>query len=189
MKSVQTSKSQSKVIGVNQSMFMVGRGVQNPSVITKPPQNFLLDQVSSKKLVGITSSGKKIDKVTAVIRQNKFKVIWLALAADAKTELAEFRCGAMQNVTFEYKFMPEGDRGCFDKEKQCHIGWATGELLNINTPGAYIPLDVACHLKTLMYDYETGRFFDKDNPDTKFSRADLVVFYPDGGARHFNARA
>ena len=182
------TKTQSSILGVNQ--FMVGRGTSNIPTIARPPQRFLLDQVSSMEVVGMQHGHlRQIQKVTAVIRQNRFKVVWVALADDVKTELAEFKCGAMQNVTFEYKHMPDGDRGCTDKTKPCYIGWATGELLNINTPGAFMPLDVACHLKSLLYDNATGRFFDKDNPDTKFSRADLVVFYPDGGARHYNARA
>jgi hypothetical protein len=170
----------------------VGRGLPNRASITKPPEHFLLDQISSTEVVGIRSGlvGERIvQRISAVIRQNKFKTVWVALADDAKTELAEFKCGAMYNVTFEYRFMPEGDRGCVDKEKSCYIGWATGELININQKGAYVPLDVACHLKSLMYDNVTGRFFDKENMDAKFSRADLVVFYPDGGARHFNARS
>lgn len=190
-----TKTSVRKAVPLAVTNLRVGNVRAVKPVITKPPENFLLDNISSREVIGVRSplvEGRRIQRVSAVIRQNKFKTVWVALADDVKTELAEFKCGAMQNVTFEYKDSNHtGDRGCFDWKKAgdpCIIGWATGELLNINQPGMYIPLDVACHLQSLMYNNTEGRFFDKANPNTKFTRADLVVFYPDGGARHFNAR-
>lgn len=170
--------------------FKVGNGRNSHPEIQPPSEPFLLDNIHSKACCGVVSGRimRPVPAIPAVIRQNRFKVVWVALDATVRVELAEFKCGAMRNVSFEYLHKPEGDRGCTDKTKECHIGWATGELLDITTQGAVIPLDIACHMKSLLFDNATGRFFDKDNMTAKFTRADLVIFCPDGGARCYNGR-